>query len=230
VVTARETKQVSWEDLGTEVALAKPKSESIPGLEATASLPILRVMGQLSNTYIIAEGPEGLYLIDQHAAHERILYEELMSQRRCRQVVAQGMLQPLNLELTVRQEEVLKENMEALSGFGFSLEPFGERNYLVRSVPAIIKDRNIAEALRSVIDTLSDTLSEGKAKANWEEVIAISLACHGAVRAGQTLSAEELRELVRLLEKSSAPRTCPHGRPTMLHLSSGRLEREFGRR
>ncbi len=233
-IAPAQATQVTWESLSTEPSskvgvsfhgrTVPPQPDKPRG--PSSNIPILRVLGQLSNTYIIAEGPEGLYLIDQHAAHERILYEQLMTQRECQEVIAQGMLQPLTLELNSRQEQVMKEKGQVLSSFGFSLEPFGERNYLVRAVPAVIKDRNIVETSMTVIDALA----EGKTAADWEQAIAVSLACHGAVKAGQALEMEELRELVRLLEKSRAPRTCPHGRPTMLHLSSGKLEREFGRR
>lgn len=224
--------QISWESLSANappgndgVAKSMPLKDGKPAA-AVRNLPILRVLGQLSNAYVIAEGPEGLYLIDQHAAHERVLYEQLKAQKECQEVSAQGMLEPVTVELSVKQDEVFKEKGQALAGFGFTLEPFGERSYLVRGVPAVIKDKNIAETVTGVIDALA----EGKAEAAWDEVIAVSLACHGAVKAGQTLNDEEMRGLVRLLETATSPRTCPHGRPTMLHLSSGKLEREFGRR
>ncbi|MBI4331812.1 MAG: DNA mismatch repair endonuclease MutL [Chloroflexi bacterium] len=225
-----ETRQILWEDLSRDAPARPPAPPLTPvGQKPAAPLPavpILRVLGQLSSAYIIAEGPEGLYLIDQHAAHERVLYEDLKLQRECQDVTVQGMLEPLSLELTGKQALVLKEKSPVLAGFGFNLEPFGETSYLVRGVPAVLKDRNIAGALMGVIDALA----EGQAEAVWEEIIAVSLACHAAVKAGQTLGGEEMRELVRLLEKSKSPRTCPHGRPTMLHLSSGKLEKEFGRR
>ncbi len=222
-------RQVSWDDLSADAPplpmAPSPPPDTRAGIPMPA-VPILRVLGQLSSTYIIAEGPEGLYLIDQHAAHERVLYEEIMTQKECRQVTTQGMLEPLALEVTARQDQVLKEKSDVLSGFGFNLEPFGEGGYLVRGIPAVIKDGDIAGTVRGLIDALA----EGSQGAVWDEIISISLACHGAVKAGQTLSNDESRELVRRLEKSKLPRTCPHGRPTMLHLSSGKLEREFGRR
>ncbi len=191
-----------------------------------ASLPILRVLGQLSGSYILAEGPEGLYLIDQHAAHERVLCDRVRAQRQRQEVEVQGLLELVTIEVTARQEELLKGHGEALSGYGFALEPFGDRTYLVRTVPAILRGRDVTQAIREVLDSLA----EGDAASDWEERLVVSLACHGAVRAGDTLSPEEMRELVRQLEQTAHPHTCPHGRPTMILLTAGQLERGFGRR
>jgi DNA mismatch repair protein MutL len=192
---------------------------------APSGLPVLRVLGQLGNTYIIAEGPDGLYLIDQHAAHERILFEKILTQWAQRGVEIQSLLEPLTIELSLKQEELLGAKGEMLAQFGFTIEPFGDRTYLLRAVPAILGGRGISEAVKETIDSL-----EGEATpAKGEERVALSLACHSAVRAGQTLDPEEMRELVKQLEKATSPRNCPHGRPTMVHLSSGRLEKEFGR-
>ncbi len=191
----------------------------------TLGLPVLRVLGQLANTYIIAEGPEGLYLIDQHAAHERILYDRILTQWSQKEIEVQGLLQPISCEISPRQEESLKANKDILTQFGFTIEPFGDRSYLIRAVPSLITRANIIEA----ISTLLDNLAAKENAAPWEEKIAQSLACHGAIRAGQQLSHEEMRELIKQLEQAQQPRTCPHGRPTMIHLSSHQLEKEFGR-
>jgi DNA mismatch repair protein MutL len=207
-------------------AVAKSPVEVPPSAEPVAkSLPILRVVGQLANTYVIAEGPDGMYLIDQHAAHERVLFERIRNERMRRAVEVQGLLQPVPVELTVRQQELLELQSEALSEYGFGIEHFGERTYLVRSVPAVLSGQNVAQSLVEVLDFLA----EGE-KGDRREEIAISLACHGAVRAGQALSHEEMRDLIRQLEQASQPRTCPHGRPTMIHLSASQLEKGFGRR
>ncbi len=114
---------------------------------------------------------------------------------------------------------------EVMLRFGFSIEPFGDRTCLVRTVPSVLAGKNIADAVRETLDSL-----DGDAGAlDGEGGVARSLACHGAVRAGQSLSQEEMRELIGQLERTASPRTCPHGRPTMVHLSSIRLHREFGR-
>ncbi len=203
----------------------EPASSPLPSETAKSLIPILRVLGQLASTYIIAEGPDGLYLVDQHAAHERILFDRLLAQRAQRAVEVQGLLEPMVLEVTARQEELLRSKGEMLAQFGFTIEPFGNRTYLLRTVPAILGGQSGAGAVGEILDSLG----EDTTSVNWEEKIAISLACHGAVKAGQALAQEEMRGLARALEQTASPRTCPHGRPTMLHLSSGQLDREFGR-
>jgi DNA mismatch repair protein MutL len=193
----------------------------LPALE----LPVLRVLGQLANTYIIAEGPDGLYLIDQHAAHERILYDRILAQWSQKEVEVQGLLQPITIEFSPREEETLKASEEFLAEFGFAIEPFGNRSYLIRTMPALMARANIIE----IISALLDSLASKESLNPWEEKIAQSLACHGAIRAGQQLSNEEMRELIKQLEQTKQPRACPHGRPTMIHLNSHQLEKEFGR-
>jgi DNA mismatch repair protein MutL len=187
----------------------------------------LRLLGQLAQTYIIAEAPEGLYLIDQHAAHERIIYERLMTERQRLAVSAQMLLEPLTVELTPRQQAAAQARLPLLADWGFALEPFGERTYLVRSVPAVLRRANLTEVLIEILDQLAD---DSTTPDQWQEQLLITITCHSAVRAGQPLTVEEMRELLEQLEKTTLPRTCPHGRPTMLLLSQTQLEREFGRR
>jgi DNA mismatch repair protein MutL len=196
----------------------------LPWASEMLSLPILRVLGQLSNSYIIAEGPDGLYLIDQHAAHERILFEQVQQQKARQEIEVQGLLEPVTLEVNPRQEEVLKSHYEDLAEFGFSIEPFGDRTYLVRAVPALLHNKDWMGMVRELLDSLP-----GEGRGSWLENLAISIACHSAVRGGQILTDEEMRELVRQLEETANSHTCPHGRPTMIHLSSERLRKEFGR-
>jgi len=188
------------------------------------SLPVLRVLGQLGSSYIVAEGPDGLYLIDQHAAHERILFEKLEQQRAQRGIEVQGLLEPITFELSPRQEAILKSRYQDLAEFRFNIEPFGERTFLVRALPALIHDKDGAGVLPELLDSLSS--GDGD---DWVEAVTITMACHGAIRAGQSLTDAEMRELVRQLEQCTSPHTCPHGRPTMIHLSSGQLKKEFGR-
>jgi DNA mismatch repair protein MutL len=188
-------------------------------------LPVLRLVGQLAATYIMAEGPQGLYLIDQHAAHERILFEKILAKRAEKGPEIQGMLEPLHLELSPKQEEILQSQSELLQQFGLKLEHFGGRSYLLRAVPAVISGSNIIEAVCEILDSLGGELEQSQR----EEKLAQSLACHGAIKSGQILSNEEMRELIRQLEQAGQPRTCPHGRPTMIYLSAHQLEKEFGR-
>ena len=127
---------------------AKPPQES--------PLPILRILGQLAATYIIAEGPDGLYLIDQHAAHERILFERVRAQQANCAVEVQGMLDPLTIEVTPRQEELLKAGVDILDSYGFAIEPFGPRTYLLRTVPALLRQGTAAQAVIDILDYLSE--------------------------------------------------------------------------
>jgi DNA mismatch repair protein MutL len=190
-----------------------------------AALPALRVIGQFGSTYVIAEGPDGMYMIDQHAAHERVLYERFCRQRLEQRPDAQALLEPVTLELSPPQRALLAEQGEPLREHGFQVEPFGEGSYLVRALPASLAASDPRQAVASFLDLM---LEEGEG--DRRDRVAMSLACHGAIRAGKTLTTEEMRELVSLLEASEAPHTCPHGRPTMVHMSAETLARQFGRR
>jgi len=208
-------------------AAARPEPREAPlGGESERALPVLRVLGQLHSTYIIAEGPDGLYLIDQHAAHERVLLEQLMVQYERASVDAQVLLEPLVVDLTPAQLAVLDDYREELRQLGFQLEPFGGSAIVIRAVPAVMHRRSPNTTLLAILDELA---SGGRGTSRLE-ALAISTACHAAIRAGQELTLAEMRELVRQLEECTAPRACGHGRPTMLHLSQQELERQFARR
>jgi DNA mismatch repair protein MutL len=200
---------------------------STPPLASTSSrLPLLRIVGQVGQTYIIAESPDGMYLIDQHAAHERITYERLMARRGVDTIEQQGLLLPQVVELPPTAHDLLLGNAATLLEWGFTIEDFGT-SLRVRSVPAGLRDTNLTEALLEVADHLAGR--GGSTPAHWREAMLTTLACHSSVRAGQTLSLAEMRELIEQLERCAAPRTCPHGRPTMILLSTVQLERQFGR-
>jgi DNA mismatch repair protein MutL len=155
-----------------------------------------------------------------------VLYERFTAQRTHKAVASQQLLTPLTLELTPRQQAAMAEHLEALTKLGFEIEPFGGETYLLRAVPAALERGDIGQAVVEILDELAE---EGSGEAREEKAL-ISVVCHSAVRAGQTLSMEEMRDLVRQLEETSLPHTCPHGRPTMIHLSAEQLAREFGRR
>ena len=220
-------------EAGTQAELAL-EARRAAGIEAPAAfefpelakLPPLRVLGQVAQTYIIAEGPEGLYLIDQHTAHERVLYERLMAERAKMAIASQSLLEPLTIELPFQTGVAGGESLALLNQLGFDIEPFGGETYLVRAVPTMLAQGDIGQAIVEIVDGLT----EGEAAGAGEERALISLVCHSAVRAGKTLSQEEMRDLIRQLEETAMPRTCPHGRPTMIHLSAEQLAREFGRR
>jgi DNA mismatch repair protein MutL len=191
-------------------------------------LPPLRVIGQLAQTYIIAEGPAGMHLIDQHAAHERVLYEKLLAQRASANVSVQTLLEPLAVELTPAQAEELEMWVEPLYELGFEIEPFGGNTVLIRALPAILARTDIRQTLTSILDELS--VGEEPLADDAHARLAAAACKRGAIKAGQTMSLEEMRSLIAQLEQATSPRTCPHGRPTMILLSQGWVEREFGRR
>jgi DNA mismatch repair protein MutL len=190
------------------------------------SLPVLRVLGQIAATFIVAEGPDGMYLVDQHAAHERILFEQLMAEHEARRVDRQLLLQPVTVEMPPREWEVFMACRAEMEAFGFDLDEFGGSTIVVRAVPAILK---IRDAARTIL-TILEELAEGGRGQTRLESLAISAACHTSIRAGQALTLLEMRELVAQLEACSSPLACGHGRPTMLRMSAEDLERQFARR
>ena len=207
---------------------APPAPGVLSGAGLAPRLPPLRVVGQVSNTYLITEGPDGLFLIDQHAAHERVLYERLDREIRLHRIPVQPLLQPLHLSLTAHQRANLEPLLPLLTETGFELELVrGRENSLeVRAVPAMFADRAGVEDLLEMVDELL----VGSPPDRWRDQLTITLACHSAIRAGKALAPEEMRALVSQLEQCRFPRLCAHGRPTMLHLSALQLEREFARR
>ncbi len=192
-----------------------------------SALSPLRVVGQVGLTYIVAEAPEGMYLIDQHAAHERITYERLMAQRAGGALESQGLLLPLALPLAPATSTLLLGSAEVLADLGFDLEEWGE-GVRIRAAPASLPADEIARALGELADHLAGR--GGSTPADRREEMLITLSCHTSVRAGQALSPEEMRQLLRQLDACASPRTCPHGRPTMILMSPSQLERQFGRR
>jgi DNA mismatch repair protein MutL len=189
-------------------------------------LPALRVLGQVGGNYIIAEGPDGMYMIDQHAAHERVLYEKLLKQFQSGQLDQQGLLDPVIVELTPEQSATFENCQNDLLSLGFQIEDFGNGSVVVRAIPAIMRGRNIQENVRLILDEIA---SGGRGDSIFDS-LAISAACHSSIRSGQSLSLPEMRDLIVQLERCSSPRACGHGRPTMLLMSQDELARQFERR
>ncbi len=204
---------------------APPQPPALP--DARPLMPILRVVGQLAAAYIIAEGPDGMYLIDQHAAHERVLYEQMLAEHAQHRLAVQPLLEPLVLDLSPEQAAVAAEELAALNDLGVGIEPFGGASYLVRSIPAILSRENPVAALTEIVDGLARQVDVVESAA---EARLITLICkRAAIKAGAPLTLAEMQELVRRLEACRSPRTCPHGRPTMLHMTTADLARQFGR-
>jgi DNA mismatch repair protein MutL len=227
-----------WRRLATGVGrsatqLGFEAQRTLPGEGATSfqpasdGLPLLRVVGQIAQTYVVAEGPDGLYLVDQHAAHERVLYEQMQAARAGAKVAAQQLLEPITVELTLAQAAILEAEAETLAQVGFDIEPFGGTTYRLRTVPEILVEADPTTALGDILSELAEGAVPLSRQS--DERLIVTVCKRAAVKAGQTLSMQEMQDLIQDLERSSAPRTCPHGRPTMIHLSAAQLAREFGR-
>ncbi len=185
----------------------------------------LRVLGQISNTYIVADGPDGMYLIDQHAAHESVLYYRLLRQWANSAPEVQPMLEPLAVVLTPPQMDALGEGRGVLERYGLLVEPFGDDTLLVRAVPVMARR---VDAAKLVAEALDGFAARGKG-ADTHLSAAASIACHSAVRAGQTLDHQEMMALGEALASEMNPQHCPHGRPTVIRVSTDVLGRQFGR-
>ncbi|HSO12123.1 MAG TPA: DNA mismatch repair endonuclease MutL [Anaerolineales bacterium] len=191
-------------------------------------VPLLRLVGQIGATYLVAEGPDGLYLIDQHAAHERVLFEKLMAQYEMKNIPSQALLNPEVVTVPPGSAKLLMEQISALKHFGFDVEEFGPNTFQVRAMPTLFMGSNPASALHVLVEDFEE--DETPLQNEIEAKLAARVCKRMAVKGGQALTSEEQRALLTDLEACDSPRTCPHGRPTMIHLSVDMLERQFGRR
>jgi DNA mismatch repair protein MutL len=167
-----------------------------------------------------------MYLLDQHAAHERVLFDRIVRKASDRSPESQPLLSPMTVELTPSQTEVFHNNLAFLASYGFEVEPFGENSYLLRAVPSVMTSQNPAQSLVDILDMVA---FEGLLRQH-DDILAASIACHSAIRAGKALTEPEMRALLEELEVTDNPHTCPHGRPTLIHFSEYQMDREFGRR
>lgn len=209
--------------IGSSSTVHRPSSDP-----SFASIPLLRLVGQLGATYLVAEGPDGLYLIDQHAAHERVLFEKLMTQHSMKNIPSQALLTPAIVTLPPSTSHLLMTQLPVLQNFGFDVEEFGPNTFQVRAMPALFMGSDASAALRALVEDFEE--DESPLQNEIEAKLAARVCKRLAVKAGQSLSHDEQRALLMDLESCDSPRTCPHGRPTMIHLSVDMLERQFGRR
>ncbi len=196
---------------------------------AGTKLPHLRVIGQLSQSYIVTEGPDGMYLIDQHAAHERILLERMVAALQARAPLSQLLLTPIKLELAPAELEAIEEHAQQLHHIGFSLEMQQDNTFEVQAVPHVLIKQMNARSLHDLLAELTAPENPGHTE-TWEEHALANVACKAAIKANYFLTVSEMREMIEQLEHTNAPYSCCHGRPTMVHFSLSALEREFGRR
>lgn len=203
------------------------KEEQTP-TELPISYPLGLAKGQLHLTYIVSETQDGLVIVDQHAAHERLVYERFKSQLNST-LERQRLLIPEVIELPERHREALLKFKNDLYGYGLDLEPFGEAGILVRDVPVILGTFDIQGLIKDLAEEILDSDSILDLKEKIMEVYS-TMACHGSIRAGQALSLHEMNALLRQMEETPNSAQCNHGRPTYVELKKFDIEKLFGRR
>jgi DNA mismatch repair protein MutL len=197
--------------------------------QPAADHPLGAARAQLHGNFIVAETPGGLVLVDQHAAHERIVYERLKAQCRAGGVTGQALLVPEIVELDTADRAVLLEHAATLRELGLVLEPFGPGAIAVREVPAVLGAAAVAPMLRALCGDL-DELGEAASLQDAIDRVAGVMACHGSVRAGRRLTLDEMNELLRTMERDPHTGQCIHGRPTYIELKLADILRLFARR
>ena len=213
--------------------VSQPLEVELPGEPVSPQqkrrLPHLRVIGQLSQSYIVTEGEDGMYLIDQHAAHERILLERMVASLKAREAISQLLLTPLTLDLAPTELEAIEEYLPQLERIGFAMEINAINSVDVRAVPSVLVKQMNARSLHELLVDLTSSESLGHTE-TWEERALANVACKAAIKQNYFLTVSEMREMLEQLEQTKAPFSCCHGRPTMVHFGLSALEREFGRR
>jgi DNA mismatch repair protein MutL len=188
----------------------------------------LRPLAQLRQTYILAESRQGLLLVDQHRAQERVLYERFTEARLSRRAGAQALLEPVAVQLGPREAAVVAEQLEELACLGFDLEPFGTNAYLVRAVPSVLAKEDPKALVHDLAEDLAGEPA-GRALEQRRERLLIALSCHSALKAGDALTHEETAELLHALAATARPYTCPHGWPIVMTISNFEIDRKFNR-
>ncbi len=197
--------------------------------EESSKFPIKQIIGQIHTTYILAEGEDGLFIIDQHTAHERILYEKIKRKFNSNKNVSQSLLIPLNIELSIQELEIVKKHKKILDNLGFEIELFGVKSIIVQYVPDIIKKRSAKKVVMEIIDYLMDNENSPEQSQLIDEIIKY-MSCRSAVKSGDSLNYKEIESLIIDLFNTSNPYRCPHGRPVMIHLTNNDLEKGLGRK
>lgn len=208
----------TWDETEKEIKESNEDSDEI--------IPLCQVF----NTYIICRTKDGMAIIDQHACHERIVFDMIMEKQEGERVNSQLFLIPIRIKLTKAEAKILKGIAEQLNDMGFDIENFGDTEYVIRGAPVILGRKVCGkEQLLDIIEEFSETYFSGKAKIDKDRIVK-SVACHASIRAGEHLEQEEMRELIKLLSNTANKHTCPDGRPIMITLSRADMEKMFGRR
>ncbi len=213
-----------------EEALEEPAQQETHldwDLPATNSLPPIKLLGQIHKTFFIAETPGGAFFIDQHATHERVLYERFMTQFHNNNIETQQLLQGGVLNLTPAESILVNDNLETLKQFGYTLEPFGDNTFILKTVPVIFNRLQGPKSFHEFLSSLQqnkNTLLEKK-----EEIIT-RMACRSAIMAGDTITLKQMQDILKELAQTAHPFTCPHGRPSIIKTTSDELEKKFRRK
>lgn len=203
------------------------KNNKLEEIEKKPKFNELRVIGQYSNTYILCEGIDGLYIIDQHAAHEKILFEKYMENIKNRQVVAQILLTPQIIELTPDDYGYYLENSNIFTETGFNIENFGDNTINIREVPFLLGKPMVKDLFMEILDNIKNMGSGSTVEVKYDKIA--TLACKAAVKGNDNLSIEEMKNLIEDLRYINEPFTCPHGRPTIIKMTLNELEKKFKR-
>ncbi|MBI3000669.1 MAG: DNA mismatch repair endonuclease MutL [Deltaproteobacteria bacterium] len=188
----------------------------------------LDILGQILGCYLVCASPRGMVLIDQHAAHERIAFEEMRHALGRGEVQRQSLLLPQVLEFSVAEGALLEQNLPLLDSLGFSVEVFGSSGFTIRAVPALLAPGDYRGAMRSMVAELAEVGKSAELRQGLEERL-MTIACHSVVRANRRLELEEIRSLLHALDRVDFATQCPHGRPVVIELSQDQLERMFKR-
>ena len=206
------------------------RAENYQGDEPPAiDHPLGAARAQLHETYIVSQTPDGLIIVDQHAAHERLVYERMKASLEEGGVARQGLLIPEIVEMESDEIDRLTPRFDEFAALGLVMERFGEDAIMVRETPALLGDANVKGLVQSLADDLSEIGQSLALKERLEEVCS-SMACHGSVRAGRRLTGDEMNALLRQMERTPHSGQCNHGRPTYVELKLADIERLFGRR
>jgi DNA mismatch repair protein MutL len=222
IPVARFPRQTFVPDDGCSPVLTEEPAEDV------APLASLKPVGQVRDSFILATSPEGLWIIDQHVAHERVLFEKVLKQRAAMNVETQRLLMPIIIELTPAQQAIFAEICDELRVNGFDAEPFGSRTVAVKTAPGGIQTAEVERMLHELLDQLQ----REEQQINLEKVrtrIAASIACHAAIKINTPLTQDKMEWLLRELAKTECPMSCPHGRPVVLRYSVVDIQKAFKR-
>lgn len=226
----------------TDVVPSKLSRKAIPDIPSFSSQQLtshptayrsggfagMKPIGQFYETYLLVQSGEDLFIIDQHAAHERIFYEKLKEQFQNAQPEIQQLLFPVSIELSHREQAVLEEHLSMLNQYGLELEHFGGTTYLLKAVPSLLSKTDHKKLLYDIIDQLADFGKTAPIEEKFNEVL-ILMSCHASIRAHQPLQHAQIIALLQQMDAIAQPYTCPHGRPTIIKINVHDLEKKFGR-